>query len=181
LRSLARSGKPYKINYILDVPHKVVDCYNVVAELPGNGSSGELILVPTHYDCVFTRAIDNNASVALLIKWASYFASKPKADRFRNMMFAFCIGHDAYDNNSGHYQFQEKYKDRLKKAIVWGIDHAPGGTRYIEVNGELQPTEETSELCTIANNYVFAREVLKGKIQELKGYEYENEKPADFP
>ncbi|MGD9162118.1 MAG: PKD domain-containing protein [Desulfobacteraceae bacterium] len=157
LKNLARSEKPYKIKYTLDVPHKVVDCYNVVAELPGNGSSEELLLVPTHYDCVFTGAIDNNASVALLIKWASYFASKPRADRNRDMMFAFCIGHDAYDGNSGHYQFQEKYKTRLNKAIVWGVDHAPGGTRYIEVDGELQPTKETSEIYTISNNYTFAR------------------------
>jgi hypothetical protein len=157
LKSLVRSGKPHKINYVLDVPHEVVDCYNVVAELPGNGSSDELILVPTHYDTVFTGAIDNNASVALLIKWAAYFSSKPEGTRNRDMMFAFCMGHDAFDNNSGHFQFQETYKDRLKKAIVWGVDHAPGGTRYIEVNGELQPTVETSEIYTIANNYVFAR------------------------
>jgi hypothetical protein len=157
LRNLARSDKPHRINYALDVPHEVVECYNVVAELPGNGSSEELILVPTHYDCIFTGAIDNNASVALLIKWAAYFASKPKAARNRDMMFAFCIGHDAFDGNSGHFQFQEKYKDRLSKAIVWGVDHAPGGTRYIEVNGELQPTTETSEIYTIANNYTFAR------------------------
>jgi hypothetical protein len=157
LRDLAKSGKRHEILYTLDVPHNVVDAYNVVAELPGNGSIDEVILVATHYDTVFTGAIDNNASVALTIKWAEYFSSKPRESRNRDMIFAFCIGHDAYDGNSGHRQFGEKYKDRLTKAIVWDVDHAPGGTRYVEINGELQPTQETSELYTIANNYTFAR------------------------
>jgi hypothetical protein len=157
LRELALRGKPHKSNYTLSVQHNVVDCFNVVAELPGNGSSEEVILVGTHYDTVFTGAIDNNASVALMIKWAEYFASKPRQARNRDMIFAFCIGHDAFDNNSGHYQFAERHKDRLTKAIVWDVDHAPGGTRYVEVEGELQPTSETSELYTIADNYTFAR------------------------
>lgn len=73
------------------------------------------------------------------------------------MIFAFCMGHDSFDNNSGHYQFAERHEDRLTKAIVWDVDHAPGGTRYVEVEGELQPTSETSELYTIADNYTFAR------------------------
>jgi hypothetical protein len=157
LRNLASSGKPYKISYVLDVPHEVLDGYNVVAELPGNGSSEETILLATHYDTVFTGAIDNNASVALMIGWAEYFAKKLPADRNRDMIFAFCIGHDAFDGNSGHHQFGKKYMERLKKAIVWDVDHAPGGTRYVEIDGELQPTSETSELYTIANNYTFAR------------------------
>jgi hypothetical protein len=157
LRDLAKSGKRHEIRYTLDVPHDVVDAYNVVAELPGNGGSDEVILVATHYDTLFTGAIDNNASVALMIKWAEYFASKPRGSRNRDMIFAFCIGHDSFDDNSGHKQFGERHKDRLTKAIVWDVDHAPGGTRYVEINGELQPTNETSELYTIANNYTFAR------------------------
>jgi hypothetical protein len=157
LREVALSGKPHKFTFALSVQHNVVDCFNVVAELPGNGTSDELILVGTHYDTVFTGAIDNNASVALMIKWAEYFASKPTEERNRDMIFAFCMGHDSFDNNSGHYQFAERHKDRLTKAIVWDVDHAPGGTRYVEVEGELQPTSETSELYTIADNYTFSR------------------------
>ena len=73
------------------------------------------------------------------------------------MIFAFCVGHDSYDNNSGHRQFAERHADELENAIIWDVDHAPGGIRYIEVNGELVATDETSELYTIANNYTFAR------------------------
>jgi hypothetical protein len=157
LREVALSGKPHKVHYTLSVPHKVVDCFNVVAELPGNGSSEEVILAGTHYDTVFTGAIDNNASVALMIKWAEYFASKKRKSRNRDMIFAFCIGHDSFDNNAGHYQFAERHKDRLTKAIVWDVDHAAGGTKYVEVEGELKPTDETSELYTSTNNYTFSR------------------------
>ena len=64
----------------LKAPHKVYDAFNVVFELPGNGSFDEVILVGTHYDTGhFTGAVDNNGSVALMIKLAEYFASKPMA------------------------------------------------------------------------------------------------------
>ena len=82
---------------------------------------------------------------------------KTISERNRDMIFAFCMGHDAFDGSSGHHQFGAKYRDRLKKSIVWDVDHAPGGIRYVEIDGELQPTLETSELYTIANNYTFAR------------------------
>jgi hypothetical protein len=157
LRGLALSGKSHEVRFILDVPHNVMDCFNVVAKLPGNGKSGELMLVGTHYDSVFTGAIDNMNSVALMIKWAEYFAKKPKKERNRDMIFEFGIGHDSFDNNSGHYQFAARHADELKKAIVWDVDHAAGGTRYVEVDGELKPTDATSEIYTIANNYTFAR------------------------
>jgi hypothetical protein len=157
LRELALSGKSHEVKFVLDVPHNVMQAFNVVADLPGNGKSDEVILVGTHYDSVFTGAIDNMNSVALMIKWAEYFASKPKKERNRDMIFEFAIGHDTWDTNPGHYQFAERHKDQLTKAIVWDVDHAAGGTKYIEVDGELKPTGETSELYTIANNYTFAR------------------------
>jgi hypothetical protein len=157
LRDLALSGKTHEVKFVLTFPHNVMDAYNVVAELPGNGSTDEVILLGTHYDTVFTGAIDNLSSDALMIKWAEYFAKKPKKELNRDMIFAFCIGHDSWDNNTGHYQFAEAHKDQLTKAIVWDVDHAAGGTRYIEGPSGLEPTDETSELYTIANNYTFAR------------------------
>ena len=157
LRDLATSNKSHVVRYIVSFPYNVVDCYNVVAKLPGNGSMDENILVGTHYDTVFTGAIDNMSSVALMIKWAEYFASKPQKSRNRDMIFAFCVGHDSHDMNSGHRQFAEQHAAELENAIVWDVDHAPGGIRYVEVNGELVATDETSEIYTIANNYTFAR------------------------
>jgi hypothetical protein len=65
-----------------------------------------------------------------MIKWAEYFAGKPKESRNRDMIFAWCLGHD-FDLNSGHYQFAEAHKEQLKKAIVWDVDHAVGGVRYV--------------------------------------------------
>jgi hypothetical protein len=160
LRNLAMSGKPHTVKIKLDVPHEVYDAFNVVFELPGNGSSSEVILAGTHYDTGhFTGAVDNNGSVALLIKWAEYFASKPAGSRNRDMLFAWCLGHD-FDHNSGHFQFAEVHKDQLAKAIVWDVDHAAGGTRYVfdEMEGKIVPREsETCEFYIISNNYVFSR------------------------
>jgi hypothetical protein len=160
LRNLAVSDTPHAVKIKLDVKHKVYDAYNVVFELPGNGSSGEVILAGTHYDTgYFTGAVDNNGSVALLIKWAEYFASKPTELRNHDMLFAWCLGHD-FDLNSGHYQFAEAHKDQLAKAIVWDVDHAVGGTRYVfdETEDKIVPVEgETCEFYIIANNYIFSR------------------------
>ncbi len=160
LRNLAVSGTRHTVKVKLDVPHGVYDAFNVAFELPGNGSSDEVILVGTHYDTGhFTGAVDNNGSVALMIKWAQYFASKPRASRNRDMLFAWCLGHD-FDLNSGHFQFAEAHKDRLAKAIVWDVDHAAGGIRYVydETAGKIVPAEgETCEFFIISNNYVFTR------------------------
>jgi len=160
LRNLAVSGTPHTVKIKLDVPHEVYDAFNVAFELPGNGSSNEVILAGTHYDTgYFTGAVDNNGSVALLIKWAEYFASKPTELRNRNMLFAWCLGHD-FDLNSGHYQFAEVHKDQLTKAIVWDVDHAVGGIRYVfdETQGKIVPVEgETCEFYIISNNYTFSR------------------------
>jgi hypothetical protein len=160
LRNLVVSGKPHTVKLKLDVRHGVCDAFNVVFELPGNGSSNEFILAGTHYDTGhFTGAVDNNGSVALLIKWAEYFASKPVGSRIRDMLFAWCLGHD-FDHNSGHFQFAEAHKDQLAKAIVWDIDHAAGGTRYLydETEGKIVPIKgETCEFYIISNNYVFSR------------------------
>jgi hypothetical protein len=138
----------------------VVDASNVVFELPGNGRSDEVILVGTHYDSGhFTGAVDNNGSVALMIKWAEYFASRDRESRNRDMIFAWCLGHD-FDLNSGHYQFAEAHKEQLQKAIVWDVDHAVGGIRYVfdETQGKIVPVEgETCEFYIISNNYVYTR------------------------
>jgi len=160
LRDLALSGQSYTVNIKLNVPHEVYDAFNVVFELPGNGSSDEVILVGTHYDTgYFTGAVDNNGSVALMIELAKYFGSRSTELRNRDMIFAWCLGHD-FDLNSGHYQFAEAHKNQLVKAIVWDVDHAVGGTRYrydeskdkvVAVKGE------TCEFYIISNNYVFTR------------------------
>jgi len=160
LRNLALSGRPHSVNIKLDVPHKVYNAFNVVFELPGGGSSDEVILVGTHYDTgYFTGAVDNNGSVALMIELAKYFGSRPKESRNRDMIFAWCLGHD-FDLNSGHYQFAEAHKNQLVKAIVWDVDHAVGGIRYVydETEGEIVAVEgETCEFYIISNNYVFTR------------------------
>jgi hypothetical protein len=159
LRDLATSATPHNVKMVLDVPQQPFDAHNVVFELPGNGSMDEVILVGTHYDTgMFTGAVDNNGSVALMIAWAEYFAKKPKKLRNRDMIFAWLFGHD-FDNNTGHYQFAEAHKDQLEKAIVWDVDHAAGGTRYVfdEIEGKIVPTDETNEFYIMSNNYTFTR------------------------
>jgi hypothetical protein len=160
LRDLVRSGISHSIKIKLLVSHQVRDASNIVFQLPGNGSTDEVVLIGTHYDSGhFTGAVDNNGSVALMIKLAEYFASEQRESRNRDMIFAWCFGHD-FDLNSGHYQFAEAHKDRLRKAIVWDVDHALGGVRYIydEIEDRIVPVEgETCEFYITSNNYSFAR------------------------
>jgi len=74
------------------------------------------------------------------------------------MIFAWCFGHD-FDYNTGHYQFAEAHKEQLKKAIVWDVDHAVGGIRYVfdETEGKIVPTTETNEFYIMSNSYTFTR------------------------
>ena len=160
LRQVALAGKHHQIRLHLEAPHDVLRAFNIVADLPGNGSSEEVLLVGTHYDTGhFTGAVDNNGSVALMIKLAEYFAAKPASHRNRRMLFAWCMGHDC-DLNSGHYQFAEAHRKDLSRAIVWDVDHAVGGTRYVydEARGKIVPAHgETCEFYIISNNYSFSR------------------------
>jgi hypothetical protein len=160
LRNLAVSGRPHTVTMRHDVSRKIDDASNIVFELPGNGSMDEVILVGTHYDTGhFTGAVDNNGSVALMIKLAEHFSSKAKTSRNRDMIFAWCFGHD-FDLNSGHYQFAEAHKDQLDKAIVWDVDHSVGGIRYQydETKGEIVPVKgETCEFYIMSNNYTYTR------------------------
>jgi hypothetical protein len=160
LRNLAVSGKYHTVKMKLRAPHEVYDAFNVVFELTGNDRSDEVILVGTHYDTGhFTGAVDNNGSVALMIKLAEYFASKRTESRNRGMIFAWCLGHD-FDLNSGHYQFAEAHKAQLTKAIVWDVDHAVGGIRYVydDTEGKIVPVEgETCQFYVISNNYTYSR------------------------
>ncbi|MEO0278152.1 MAG: PKD domain-containing protein [candidate division WOR-3 bacterium] len=156
LRRLATSDKPYRVRLQLCAPHEVVDAFNIVLELPGNGDSEEKILIGTHYDTLFTGAIDNNGSVVLMVKLAEYFSRK---ERNRTMVFAWCFGHDC-DLNSGHYQFGDAHSAELSRAIVWDVDHALGGTRYRydEDEGKIVPVEgETCEFYIISNSYVYSK------------------------
>jgi len=159
LRDLAVSGTPHTVNMVFEAPNNVLPAYNVVFELPGNGSMDEVILVGTHYDSgMFTGAVDNNCSVAQMIKYAEHFARLRKQYRDRDMIFAWNFGHD-FDMNSGHYQFAEAHKEQLKNAIVWDVDHICGGTRWVfdEAQDKLVPTDETCEYYIISNNYTFTR------------------------
>ncbi|MBN2059155.1 MAG: M28 family peptidase, partial [Deltaproteobacteria bacterium] len=160
LRDLVLSGEKHTLELKLNVTRERQDASNIVFELPGNGHYNEVILAGTHYDTGhFTGAVDNNGSVALMIKLAEYFASKPEKSRNRDMIFAWCFGHD-FDLNSGHYQFAEAHRPQLEKAIVWDIDHAVGGIRYKfdETEGKIVPVEgETCEFYIISNNYAFTR------------------------
>ncbi len=171
LRNLTVSGRPHTVTIRHDVSRKLCDASNIVFELPGNGNMDEVILVGTHYDTGhFTGAVDNNGSVALMIKMAEYFASKAKASRNRDMIFAWCFGHD-FDLNSGHYQFAEVHQDQLAKAIVWDVDHAVGGIKYQydETKGEIVPVKgETCEFYIISNNYTFTR--LAGFTMDKYGF-----------
>ena len=160
LRELILSEIKHLVKIELDVPHNVYDTYNISLELKGNGNSNEVILIGTHYDTGhFTGTVDNNASIALMIKWAEYFSNIPVQSRNRDLIFAWCCAHD-FDMNSGHYQFAAAHKEQLKKAIVWDVDHAIGGTRYVydEAKGEIVPVSgETCVFYIISNNYTFSR------------------------
>jgi hypothetical protein len=144
LRGLANSGNTVTVKMMLDLPYTVYNVNsNVVAELPGNGSTNEIIAVVGHYDTMFTGALDNNCGVAFMIGLAKYFAHKPRASRNRDMIFLFAFGHDSGYLSLGHDIYVQQHLDIMDKVIVFNIDH-PASTSYAydEIKGLFVPTDQ---------------------------------------
>ncbi len=141
LRTLATSGVA-TVRMKLDVPHADVPSSTVVAELKGNGSIDEIILVLCHYDSTWTGALDSNSSVATVIGLANYFAAKDIHSRNRDMWFVFTVGHDAGYMQA--VQFVSDHQDIMAKTIVYDVDHPLAGTGERQINNEIIPTGKDS-------------------------------------
>jgi hypothetical protein len=101
---------------------------SLVAILPGDGSSDELIVVNTHTDGM--NAFEENAGIAL-VALAEYFASQPAAARKRTLVFSAVTGHfgPGLPQTQG---FIDRHPDLVKRAAAsLTIEHF-GATEWID-------------------------------------------------
>jgi Zn-dependent M28 family amino/carboxypeptidase len=90
LDNMAARGKPIRIKLVIESTTKPGTAWNVVGEMPGDGSSQELIVVGGHLDSwdPGTGAIDDGAGVAITTTAAKLAASLPGRKRtIRVIMF----------------------------------------------------------------------------------------------
>jgi hypothetical protein len=90
LDNMAARGKPIRIKLVIDSTTKPGTAWNVVGDMPGDGSSQEMIVVGGHLDSwdPGTGAIDDGAGVVITTSAARLAASLPGRKRtIRVIMF----------------------------------------------------------------------------------------------
>ena len=93
---------------------------NVWGVLPG--MSDEAVLVHSHYDAVFTGAVQDASGMSEVLAVAEYFAGLPKEKRPKTMIFAGLDGH--YTDYAGHQAFIEKRLEEGTKILCdFVIEH----------------------------------------------------------
>jgi len=117
----ARGGQVPRVNVKLDVD-MVPDLKTatVWGSLPG--ITDETIIVVAHRDAWFEGANDNASGVATLLGLAEYFASVPKGQRRRTIMFLGTSGHHDSAAMSGHWLAEHK-EMFAKTALLINAEH----------------------------------------------------------
>jgi hypothetical protein len=114
LKEMANSGG--KATLVLNAemtPDTPTD--TLIATLPGNGSSDEVLIVNTHTDG--TNATEENGGVAILAI-AKYFSQIPQRDRRRTLVFPLTTGHFAGPWVPSIRGFIEKHPDIIHRTVA---------------------------------------------------------------
>jgi hypothetical protein len=133
---------PVKVRINLEYSLAPGRAVNVVGELPGNGSTDEIIIIGGHYDSWFDGAIDNLGSQACLIEMARFFAGIPREKRSRTLVFTSLFGHEFGNEAMGHAAFIERHADmRGRIECFLNVDGSGSwGWEEVDDTGEIIPT-----------------------------------------
>jgi hypothetical protein len=129
---------------------------NVIAEIPGNGRSREVVLVGGHYDTWFGGALDNLASQAGILEMVRHFAAVPLEHRPRSLMFACIFGHEF--GNQGHAALAEELGP-IRDRITCFVDVDGSGSTGWEVDagGRIVETGLNDVCGIVASSNALAR------------------------
>lgn len=86
---------------------------NIFGILPG--MSNDVIIVHSHYDAVFTGAVQDASGMSEVLALADYFSKLPKDERKYTMVFAGLDGH--YTDYAGHQLFVKNRLEENKNII----------------------------------------------------------------
>ncbi|MDP9082542.1 MAG: M28 family metallopeptidase [Pseudomonadota bacterium] len=112
-----------------------------------HGNSDENVLITAHTDSYFGGAVDNASGVATMLELARYFASVPKIQRKRNIVFVATGGH--HEGSPGTHYIHDRMQPFLQKtALLLNAEHTAVNDTYIwgdppEVRRSTQTTGQT--------------------------------------
>lgn len=119
LKGLLRDGKA-KASMGMKTMYLDGSATNVWGVLPG--VSTEAVLVHSHYDAVFTGAVQDASGMSEVLALARYFAGFSKEQRPKTMIFAGLDGH--YTDYAGHQAFIKKRLSEGRKILCdFVIEH----------------------------------------------------------
>lgn len=135
---------PTKVRVNLGYSLAQTTAYNIVAELPGNGSIDEYLIVGGHYDTWFTGAIDNLGSQAALLEIARYMSSLPQEKRPRDIKFVSLFGHELGNYFMGQSAFVESLGNTTGKITAFVNIDGSGSWGWEEKgnSGNIFPTDQ---------------------------------------
>lgn len=135
MRRAAHNGG--RATWNLDATHVDGQTHDVIGMLPGSGEMGGKIMVCAHYDGWFSGALDNATGVAGLIGLAEHFASLPRQERPRDMIFLGVTGHDAGYPHGGVAHWLSQNEEQVADLdLFMNLDHlAAAGEEHISGTG----------------------------------------------
>ncbi len=138
-RLRAGAARGARLRYRLAAQHVDGTTRDVVGHLPGSGELPGTVLICAHYDAWFTGALDNATGVAGLVGLAEHFASLPRRERPRDMVFVGVTGHDAGYPHLGLNHFVSTRPQLLDETDLFvNLDHlAAHGSEHVSGTGVL--------------------------------------------
>ena len=140
VRDLIGQGQSPTLHLRLDVTKKGGPSGVVLGVLPG--TTDENILIEAHSDAFFDGAMDNGSGMAQLMALAEYYATIPRAQRRRNLLFV--VNSDHHSGSAGLEWVRENMGPQLDKTVVdFNCEH-PAQTQTYMISGGLMTSDMPS-------------------------------------
>lgn len=125
------------------------------------GRSKETIMIHSHHDAVFSGAVQDASGVSEVMALAKFFASQPKGNRGKTLMFAALDSH--YTDYNGHKAFLKNRMGEKEILVDIVIEHIGKEVGISEDNQPVVSDEPELRLVYVTNENVFV-DVVKRNI-----------------
>ncbi|TCO62149.1 hypothetical protein [Actinocrispum wychmicini] len=110
----------------------------VVGELPG--ADEDMVIIGSHHDGPWASAVEDASGIALVLAQATYWASRPAAERPHRMAFVLHAGHMGTLGDPADARFIATHRAALDERLVLAVHLEHAASEFAEQDGELVAT-----------------------------------------